>query len=689
MKKDSQSGDQDKNKGSPSTSRGLFSAIETSMFLGDSPVTRRCFIDTAASGNFTPKIQDLHDFIPFSSPKSFTTANGAQVQSKGNGTVKIEVSHQGQKRIVPIPHVQWVPSIYTHLFSPGQLIKDGFKVDLHKEGCTIKDSANKLVAEVHERGNTYPADFSIVQPRNPCPVVHSTLEPTAGELNDRLDDAVMALTVKEDYDAMRWHQRLGHLNIADVRSLAAKHATGVQLVEDQISSADCLACIHGKQHKMPFKVGRTRATHIGELIHMDLAGPMETTSFDGKKYFLIIIDDYSRAVWVESLTLKSEVVSKVREYNLRFETGYGAKIRGIMADNGTEFVNSEMNRYLKDKGITLYTSVPYTHEQNGVAERGIRTITEGARAMLYASKLPKHLWSVAVKTMAYLRNRSPARANGGVTPIERITGEKPNLAHLRVFGSPVSVAVPKEKRRKWDSRSRMGYMVGYEPYDTGYLVWYPGGRRVDKARDIVFHEEAVAPAIPTLYGDDDTPRNVSDTSTMRTTTNLPVKQPPTPAAQPRLFIRIPARPTRVEYGPEDQGHATIEEVPPGRDEPSVEDQSKQVSNIPDFPQGTTRSGKQRGEIRCLLASEDAEDAIVMAANILGEPQNIYDALNLPGDEGEAWERARQAEWQNMVDHGVFGPPERPPPNTHILKTGTALRTTRKDGKVTTKGPNSS
>jgi hypothetical protein len=119
-----------------------------------------------------------------------------------------------------------------------------------------------------------------------------------------------------------------------------------------------------------------------------------------------------------------------------------------MVNNGTKFMNSEMNHYLKDKGITLYMSVPYTHEKNGVVEQGIHTIMEGAHAMLYVSELPKRLWSVAVKTMAYLSNRLPAHANGGVTPIQCITGEKPNLAHLRVPDSPVSVVVPKEKWRK-------------------------------------------------------------------------------------------------------------------------------------------------------------------------------------------------------------------------------------------------
>jgi hypothetical protein len=110
--------------------------------------------------------------------------------------------------------------------------------------------------------------------------------------------------------------------------------------------------------------------------------------------------------------------------------------------------------------------------------------------------------------MVYLRNRSPARENSGITPLERIIGDKPDLTHLKVFGCPVSIAVPKEKWKKWDDHSRMGYMVGYEPYPSGYLIWYPGSKRVEKARDVFFHEEHVAPATPTLYGGDDAPHNV-------------------------------------------------------------------------------------------------------------------------------------------------------------------------------------
>jgi hypothetical protein len=222
---------------------------------------------------------------------------------------------------------------------------------------------------------------------------------------------------------MRWHQRLGHLNTDAIRKLANGAATRVEIEGgNEHLESDCLACIEGKQHKTPFKTGCTRATWVGELLHMDLAGPMETQSFDNKRYFIIIIDDYSRAIWTSPIASKLEVIPKVWEYIAQLENAFSVKVQSVMADNGTEFVNSEMNTYLKSKGIALFNSVPYTPEQNGIAEHGIQTLTEGARAMLFAAKLPKHLWSAAIKTMAYLRNRSPTRANNGVTPLNVLLG---------------------------------------------------------------------------------------------------------------------------------------------------------------------------------------------------------------------------------------------------------------------------
>ena len=136
---------------------------------------RRCYIDTAASGNFVLNIEDLHDFEMFLMLKSFTVANGNKILFQGMGTIKIKVSENGAQYISNVPHVQWVPDIHSHLFSPGQLIKDGFMVNLHKTGCTVTDSANRILADICKQGNTYPANFQIIQPNQPFLTVQAIM----------------------------------------------------------------------------------------------------------------------------------------------------------------------------------------------------------------------------------------------------------------------------------------------------------------------------------------------------------------------------------------------------------------------------------------------------------------------------------------------------------------------------------
>jgi hypothetical protein len=232
---------------------------------------------------------------------------------------------------------------------------------------------------------------------------------------------------------------------------------------------------------------------------------METTSFDNKCYFIIIVNEYSHTVWTSSISSKLEVLPKVKEYIACLENVCSIKVQGVMSDNGTEFINSKMTNFLRLKGIATFTSVPYMPEQNGIAERGIWTLMEGAHMMLYAAKLPKHLWSAAIQMVTYLHNRSPTCTNNGTTPLEKLSGETLDLSHLCVFGCLVSVVIPTQKRPKWDEKSRMGYLAGYEPYSSGYLIWFPGMRKLEKACDVIFHEESVAPVTPVLYSDEEIP----------------------------------------------------------------------------------------------------------------------------------------------------------------------------------------
>ena len=129
----------------------------------------------------------------------------------------------------------------------------------------------------------------------------------------------------------------------------------------------------------------------------------------------------------------------------------------------------------------------YTPEQNGAAERLNRTLLERVRAMLEDSGLPKTLWAEAAVTASYIRNRSPV-ASRDKTPWELFFGQQPDVSNMKIFGARAFVHVPKELRKKLDSHSETGYMVGYPPDTKGYRIYLDsGGIRI--ARDVIFSEE--------------------------------------------------------------------------------------------------------------------------------------------------------------------------------------------------------
>src|SRR5256885_3462406 len=130
-------------------------------------------------------------------------------------------------------------------------------------------------------------------------------------------------------------------------------------------------------------------------------------------------------------------------------TQTGNKVKTLRTDNGTEFVNLEMEELLSRMGIKHEKTVPYTPEENGSVERDNRTIVEVGRTMLYAASLPANLWAEMVNTAVYLHNRVPNRKETA-SPFELIFNKQPRVDHLRVIGSVTFTVIPKCQRTKWD-----------------------------------------------------------------------------------------------------------------------------------------------------------------------------------------------------------------------------------------------
>lgn len=166
------------------------------------------------------------------------------------------------------------------------------------------------------------------------------------------------------------------------------------------------------------------------------------------------------------------------------------KLKVLRSDNGKEYVNNGMRSYLKQHGIVHQTTNPYTPEQNGMSERGNRTIVERARCLLFGAGLEKKFWAEAVGTAVYLLNRSPTQGHES-TPEEVWTRKKPDLSHLRIFGTKAMVQIPKQKRRKLDPKSHECIFVGYDEHVKGYRFYDPQSRKVFSSREVRFINEGV------------------------------------------------------------------------------------------------------------------------------------------------------------------------------------------------------
>ncbi|GJR56685.1 retrovirus-related pol polyprotein from transposon TNT 1-94 [Tanacetum coccineum] len=120
----------------------------------------------------------------------------------------------------------------------------------------------------------------------------------------------------------------------------------------------CSACALGKSSKKPHKP-KSEDTNQEKLylLHMDLCGPMRVASVSGKKYILVIVDDYSRFTWVKCLRSKDEAPAFIINFLKMIQVRLKETVRRIRTDNGTEFVNQTLREYYEKVGISHETSV--------------------------------------------------------------------------------------------------------------------------------------------------------------------------------------------------------------------------------------------------------------------------------------------------------------------------------------------
>ena len=242
-------------------------------------------------------------------------------------------------------------------------------------------------------------------------------------------------------------------------------------------------------------------------------------SYNGYSSYLLIVDGASRRVWTFLTPTKEPPIAILQAFMKKFGSGNGL----IRTDQGGELARSDTFRasMLDNYGYVVEPTGADSPSQNGGAKIYNGSLAVKVRTLLYGSGLPAKFWSAALLHATYIHNRLVHSATG-ITPYEGWHGCKPNLSHLKAFGSRVCVKVSGTRRCKIDRHDFSGIFLGYTATDHNIIYLDMLSGIVKTCHHAVFDEawylqESRPPVAQLLYNlgleadVDDTPTSESIT----------------------------------------------------------------------------------------------------------------------------------------------------------------------------------
>ena len=431
--------------------------------------------DSGASMHMTYRRDFFSTLDTLDETRYVKIADDKVLPAAGKGTIVIHEKVLEKTTIRELKNVLFVPELRRNLFSIGTINGKNFSFHSYQTYCKVRDTNGQLTSRGVRHGKLFKMHFEIEIPVK-CNVVES-----------------------QQNKLKLWHERFGHVNIRAVINTSKALADSDFNVE-KLNDFFCETCVMGKQTRKPHPSANIASSFKpGEKIHTDVCGPINVESPKGSRYFLLFKDECTSYRKIYFLRHKSEVFDRFKDYENFVQTQTGNKIKVIRSDNGREYISEQFRKHTIDRGIVHEFSSPYIHEQNGRAEREMRTIVESARTMLINNEINPQLWPEAVNTACYLLNRVLMNNEEQKTPFERFFGRRPEVKHLRVFGIDTYLNMPKEKRRKLDPKSKKLIFVGYEGESRNYRLWDKETRKIYVSSDVDFNERNQERKEPHVY----------------------------------------------------------------------------------------------------------------------------------------------------------------------------------------------
>ncbi|GJY58606.1 retrovirus-related pol polyprotein from transposon TNT 1-94 [Tanacetum coccineum] len=315
---------------------------------------------------------------------------------------------------ITICHVYYVEGLGHNLFSVGQFCDGDLEVAFRSNTCYVRNLEGDDLLTGGRESNLYTISISDMAASSP----------------------VCLMSKATSTKSWLWHRRLSHLNFGTINDL-----TRLDLVDglpkfkygkDHL----CFAYERGKSKKASHPPKLVLSDHSKlELLHMDLCGPMRVASISGKKYILVIVDDFSRYTWVYFLRSKDETPEIIKKFITQAQLNYKAKVCKIRTDNGTEFKNVE-----------------------------------------------------AVATSCFTQNRSIIHTRYNKTPYELLRGQNLNIAYFHVFGSLCYPTNDSDDLGKMKPKPDIGMFIGYSETSTGFRIYNRRTKMIMETIHVKFDE---------------------------------------------------------------------------------------------------------------------------------------------------------------------------------------------------------
>ncbi|CAI7832704.1 unnamed protein product [Closterium sp. NIES-53] len=298
------------------------------------------------------------------------------------------------------------------------------------------------------------------------------------------------------HETLLWHHRLGHPSLPRLRGMAS--CTLISGLPRSLPplppgpAPTCVPCVEGRQRATPHSSTFPTTEAPLQTLHMDVWGPARVRGQGHERYFLLVIDDYSRYTTVFPLHSKGEVpevfIDWIRGARRQLSERFGSDlpVLRLHSDRGGEFSSDLLRAFCRAEGIRQTFTLSASPQKNGIAEHRIGMVMDVARTSMIHAAAPHFLWPFAVQYTAHQINLQPCVSLPETTPTLRWTGKVGDASAFRVWGSRAFVR--DTSANKLSSHAIPCVFLGFPPDASRWQFYHPTSRRVVTSQDVTFDD---------------------------------------------------------------------------------------------------------------------------------------------------------------------------------------------------------